>query len=179
MNLLTLDETKCWIKSWGNDVDLSEQWPGQNVNFKSLKASANIQPENLSGLAMRLVELLGPCRRAIFVVIQSGIWDEDTFLTHAVRWTSGESTPLETKPGHLLQTHELMTLRTLIVTSVLNGWDSIVVTDSDYGRLFLSHDQWFQCMHQNETLADTIVSQICLKRIDERTDKASQIQAHK
>lgn len=101
----------------------------------------------------RLVNFIGPFDRAVLWVTESGVWpsSENLHLYYRLRQAYGDKRLAEDAPGHLFLQHERIDLITFTYLCILNGWDSFLFTSQDYGRVFVSHDEWITLASSDET----------------------------
>jgi hypothetical protein len=75
---------------------------------------------------------------------QWSVWSssENMHLYYKLRTAYGDSRLLHEAPGHLFLESEVEDLVSFLQVSMLNGWDSYLLTHADYVNAAFSHDQY-------------------------------------
>lgn len=97
------------------------------------------------------IDAVGPCDWwLVWMDPGPGQWPGGPLhLYERLRLSYGDARLLHEAPCHFFHRHERADLMSFLQVGVLSLWDIHVVTDLDYGRLFVSHSEWL-----NVTSAD-------------------------
>jgi hypothetical protein len=100
----------------------------------------------------RLEESLGPWHKCLLWVVATDIWrsSANLHLYYRLRSSYGGNGLIEEQPGHLFLHFERADLITFLQIGFLSGWDMHVLSDMNYGRLFVSHDSWVDIWRSSE-----------------------------
>ena len=154
MQFLTWDEVREWLS--GRSM-LDEggspvlEGPGQ----ESIRLDfADVPGYRHFTFARDLIEGLGEFDEALLWVTQHGTWSssENLHLYYRLRESYGERTHLFDRPALIALAHERLDLLSFLHLGMLFGWDLWIVTNYDYGRLFVSHDEFVLVSGCAETL---------------------------
>ena len=145
MRFLTTQEAQAWCK--GIPAALDEggrpaRWP---ANSELVRFVFGHEPAGrLFWISERLMAALDYWDEALLWVVESGVWgsSENTHLYYRVRQSYGDVRHLEQAPAHLALRHEGADMKTLLHLCMMLGWEAFLFTSHDYGRLFVSHDEY-------------------------------------
>jgi hypothetical protein len=101
----------------------------------------------------RLIEeLLRPWGRCLLWVTEWGVWEssENWQLFYRLRQSYGDNSLIEEHPAQLFLEHEAFDLISFIQTGIGAGWDFVLLTNSDYSRVSVSHDEWIEFIARDE-----------------------------
>jgi hypothetical protein len=112
-------------------------------------------------MAERLVDLVDYFDWCVLWVTQTEVWagSEDLHLYYTVRRSFGERSEVEERPAQRFLRHELPDVVSFVHLGMLNGWDMLLVTSHDYGRVFISHDGWAELVRPNGTSLEATQSE--------------------
>jgi hypothetical protein len=84
--------------------------------------------------------------RCLFWVTAWGIWEssENWHLYYRLRESYGDRKLIEEAPAHLFLSYESSDLISFLQIALSMGWDFYVLTEADYSRVFVSHDEWIE-----------------------------------
>jgi hypothetical protein len=139
-----------------------ESFPGLQVVFEAESAG------RFYWLAQQIAASLEYFDWCLLCVTQTEVWpsSENLHLYYALRRSYGEQGEIDQTPGQKFLRHELADLVSFIHIGMLNGWDMLLCTSHDYGRVFVSHDGWAEFVRPNgATLGplETIFAEASLK----------------
>jgi hypothetical protein len=102
--------------------------------------------ESALAVSRQIAEAIGPWRACLLWVTA---WDirrssENLHLYYTLRRSYGDRRLIPDAPGHLFLSHENHDLVSFVELALLFGWDAYVLTDSKYGKAFISHDSWVE-----------------------------------
>jgi len=145
MRFLTKEESRGWCG--GNPPHLDDrghpvQWPAK---FQALRFIYTHEPAGrLFWLSQRLIAALDYWDEALLWVVLSGVWasSENTHLYYRLRQSYGDQRHPDQAPGHVALRHEGGDITTFLHLCMMFGWEAFVFPDRDYGRLFVSHDEY-------------------------------------
>jgi hypothetical protein len=145
MRFLTKDESRGWCK--GDPPFLDNRghpvtWP---PGFQAVRFVFTHEPASrLFWLSQLLVDAIEYWDEALLWVVLSGVWgsSENMHLYYRLRLSYGDHRHLEQAPGHLVLRHERVDMTTLLHICMLMGWDAFLFTGHDYGRVYVSHDEY-------------------------------------
>lgn len=149
----------------GEGYSLVTPYPGLQVAFEELPAS------RLFNVAERLVDLVDYFDWCLLWVTQTEVWGgtENLHLYYTVRRAYGERTEIDQRPAQRFLRHELRDLVTFVQLGMLNGWDMVLLSSHDYGRVFVSHDGWAEVVHPNGTSLEPAREQLVSAKLECRT----------
>jgi hypothetical protein len=95
-------------------------------------------------LSQLLVDAVEYWDQALLWVVLTGVWgsSENTHLYYRLRQSYGDQRHLDQAPGHLALMHERIDMTTFLHISMFMGWDAFLFTGHDYGRVYVSHDEY-------------------------------------
>lgn len=95
---------------------------------------------------------LRPWTRSLLWVTTKGIWpsSENWHLYYRLRQSYGDHQLIDDAPGHLFQDYESPDLISFIQLGLCAGWDMSLLTEDDYARAFVSHDEWIEFAMQDD-----------------------------
>jgi len=154
MRFLTNEDSRAWCK--GKPPYLDERgWPVQwPAGFQAIRVIFTHEPAGrLFWLSQQLMDGLGFWDESLLWVFITGVFEasRDAHLYYRVRQSYGDLRHIQEAPGHLALGHEHRDMMTMLQLSMLLGWDAILFTRHDYGRLFVSHDQYAELAVQDES----------------------------
>jgi len=93
-----------------------------------------------------------PWDRCLLWVTDWGIWQSSVnwHLYYRLRQTYGEHRLIEEAPAHLFLDYEADDLVSFLQFGLGAGWNMHVLTAEDYGRVFISHDEWVEFAMKDE-----------------------------
>ena len=146
MRFLTDEQAREWMRG-GEPPRLDDRgFPRHKPpGFHALQfAFAREAAPRLFWLSQCIEVALEPWDSCLLWVTQSGVWgsSENLHLYNRLRQSYGDLRHLEEAPGHLALRHEQFDVITFLQVSMMNGWDAYLFTSNDYGRAFVSHDEY-------------------------------------
>ena len=93
-----------------------------------------------------------PWSRCLLWVTDWEIWQSSVnwHLYYRVRDSYGERRLVEEAPAHLFLDFEENDLASFVQFGLGAGWNMHVLTREDYGRVFISHDEWVEFAMKDE-----------------------------
>src|SRR5690349_18036823 len=89
------------------------------------------------------IAAVGPCNWWLVWMDDPTKWSgRNDHLYYRLRQSYGDYRLLAEAPCHLFHAYEETDLISFVQVAIQNLWDIHVVTDLDYGRLFISHNEW-------------------------------------
>jgi hypothetical protein len=152
MQFLTHDEAKRLATTFTptplerfDPYSLVETYPALQVAFE------NVPGGRLYWVAERIADSLEYFDWCLLWVTLTEVWagTENLHLYYTLRRSYGERSEIEQKPGQRFLRQEKPDLVSFLQVGMLNGWDMVLLTSHDYGRVFVSHDGWAECVHPN------------------------------
>lgn len=152
MRFLTAEEAKDVAKGFVQNPEtrfdpysLVTDGPGLQLVFRDAAAG------RLYWLAGQIAESLEYFDWCLLWVTLTGVWagSENLHLYYALRRSYGERSEIDQLPGQRFLRQEKTDLVSFIHVGMLNGWDMILVTSHDYGRVYVSHDGWAEFVRPN------------------------------
>jgi hypothetical protein len=103
-----------------------------------------------------------PWSRCLFWVTEWGIWksSENWHLYYRLRQSYGDDRLIEDAPAHLFLDYEAHDLISFMQIGLSAGWDFCLLTADDYGRVFVSHDEWVEFAMRDSTELDKISTEL-------------------
>ena len=144
MRFWTCEEAKIWVPSIDfGPVPLEHEGCEQRP-FHLRGSFDGLQATRLPAVLTRAVDAVGPCEWwLVWMDVGPGQWSGgNTHLYYRLRQSYADFRLLHEAPCHFFYRNEWPDLLTFLQVGVLNLWDIHVVTDLDYGRLFVSHSEW-------------------------------------
>ena len=144
---MTNEEARTWASRLlsPDDSSLYPQVPAPG--HASLRYEFEREPgHRLFYLAREVVRALGPFHDCLLWATETGVWpsNENLHLYYRLRNSYGDHHTVEERPGTLVLEHEAVDLVSFVHLGMLFGWDMLLLTSHDYGRVFVSHDGWFE-----------------------------------
>jgi hypothetical protein len=152
MRFWTAEEAKRWVPA----VDFGPQplEPAATAQHPfHLRADFGALPSTrMPAVLSRAVDAVGSCEWwLVWMDVGPAQWSGgNTHLYYRLRQSYEDYRLLHEAPCHLFYHHEWPDMLTFIQVGVLNLWDIHVVTDLDYGYLFISHSEWLNATSQND-----------------------------
>jgi hypothetical protein len=99
---------------------------------------------------------------ALLWVFITGVFEasQDAHVYYRVRQSYGDLRHIDQAPGHLALGHEHTDIMTMLQLSMLLGWNAVLFTGQDYGRVFVSHDEYAELAVRNESSLEPIRKEI-------------------
>ncbi len=145
MRFLTDEECRVWAEQGQLDSDgwptLEDEYEGEDrVLYQESGFGAPY------ATALRLSRALDPWKRCLLWVRVTGVFEDggNQHLYYRLRQSYGDGRLVEDVPGHLFLDYERADFVTFLQLVLENGWDAVVLTNYDYGRLLVSHDGYFE-----------------------------------
>jgi len=115
-------------------------------------------PGRFYWLAQQLASSLEYFDWCLLWVTQTEVWasSQNLHLYYALRSSYGEQSEIDQRPGQRFLRHELADLVSFIHIGMLNGWDMLLCTSHDYGRVFVSHDGWAEVVRPNGATLESL-----------------------
>ena len=121
-------------------------------SFPSLQIAFEHEPaRRFYWLAGSIAEALAYFDWCLLWVTQTEVWtsSENLHLYYSLRRSYGERNEVDQLPAQKFLRHEMADLVSFIHIGMLNGWDMVLLTSHDYGRVFVSHDGWAEFVRPN------------------------------
>ena len=96
-----------------------------------------------AGRAWYLSQSVVPSSRYLLWVVETDIFHENLHLYYRMRESYGDRRLLYQAPGHQFLDYETADMASFLQIGIANGWDMFLLGDHDYGRLFVSHDEYY------------------------------------
>ena len=158
MRFITKEEARTWASRL-YDSDSSPYPEVPAPGHVALTFVFEREPgQRLFYLAKEAVRTLGPFHDALLWVTQTGVWpsDENLHLYYRLRNSYGDDRMVEEKPAAIVLEHETVDLTSFVHLGMLFGWDMLLLTSHDYGRVFVSHDGWLKLSEVTPTVIPTL-----------------------
>jgi hypothetical protein len=101
----------------------------------------------------RLIEeFLRPWGRCLLWLTEWGVWEssENWHLFYRLRQSYGDNSLIEENPAQLFLEHEDSDLISYIQIGISAGWDFVLLTNTGYSRISISHDEWIEFIARDE-----------------------------
>ena len=163
MRFLTKEESRAWCKGeppYLNERGVPVQWP---PGFQAIRAIFTREPAGrLFWLSHQLMGGLGFWDEALLWVFITGVFEasQDAHVYYRVRQSYGDLRHLQEAPGHLALGHEQQDMMTMLQLCMLLGWDAVLFTRHDYGRVFVCHDEYAELAVRDESTLAPIRNEI-------------------
>lgn len=154
MRFITADEARAWLSRLPA-LDASGLPLVPAPGHATLKVPFEHEPaQRIFVLAQDLVDALGHFDECLLWVTQTGVWpsNENLHLYYRLRSSYADVHLVDEKPAVRALRHEASDLVSLVHLGMLFGWDMLLLTSHDYGRVFVSHDGWFQLSEATPTV---------------------------
>ena len=96
-----------------------------------------------AGRAWYLSQAVVPSPRYLLWVVATDIFHENLHLYYRMRESYGDRRLVFDAPGHQFLDYETADMASFLQIGIANGWDMYLLGYHDYGRLFVSHDEYF------------------------------------
>ncbi|MFZ1989047.1 MAG: hypothetical protein WAW96_04675 [Alphaproteobacteria bacterium] len=153
MKTLTISESRDWCKARGIDVDErgKPQLVVKELHVRRIEVP-KAQASRLLWMSKCIEFALRPWTRSLLWVTTKGIWpsSENWHLYYRLRQSYGDHQLIDDAPGHLFQDYESPDLISFIQLGLCAGWDMSLLTEDDYARAFVSHDEWIEFAMQDD-----------------------------
>ncbi len=152
MRFFTQDEVRQLAERFTPSADVRSNPYSLMTPFPGLQVAFEHEPAGrFYWLAQRIADSLEYFDWCLFWVTQTEVWagNENLHLYYALRRSYGERSEVDQQPAQKFLRHEMADLVSFIHIGMLNGWDMILVTSHDYGRVFVSHDGWAEFVRRN------------------------------
>ena len=152
MRFWTAEEAKRWVPAADFGPQPLEPAATEQHPFH-LRADFGALPSTrMPAVLSRAVDAVGSCEWwLVWMDVGPAQWSGgNTHLYYRLRQSYEDYRLLHEAPCHLFYRHEWPDMLTFIQVGVLNLWDIHVVTDLDYGYLFISHSEWLNATSQND-----------------------------
>lgn len=150
MQFLTDEECQAWMRP---DHAGEDGWP-------TLKGAERLEAKGKIGFnygsALRLSSLFEYDDECLLWVTQTRVWNTNLQLYYRFRESYGDRRLVETAPGHLFLHYEKADFLSFLQIGVWNGWDMWLLGSHDYGRLFVSHDEFYLASVVTKDLIDAL-----------------------
>jgi hypothetical protein len=154
MRFLTDEESRAWCK--GNPPYLDErgkpvQWPS---SFQAIRVIFTHEPAGrVFWLSRQLMAGLGYWDESLLWVFITGVFEasQDAHLYYRIRQSYGDLKHVHEAPGHLGLGHEHQDMLTMLQVTMLLGWNAVLFTRNDYGRVFVSNDEYAELAVRHES----------------------------
>jgi hypothetical protein len=103
-----------------------------------------------------------------FWVTEWGIWEssENWHLYYRLRQSYDDHRLIEEAPAHLFLDYEPHDLISFLQIGLSMGWDFNVLTQADYSRVFVSHDEWIEFVMRGGTELERITAELAKSGIN-------------
>ena len=127
--------------------------PGQRAKRVSFEGVAD---HSYFGRAQAALNDVGYFDWCVLWVVLTGVWrsNENLHLYYRLRQSYGDFAHVEDVQGIVGLRHELVDIATFLHLGMLFGWEMYLVTNYDEGRLFVSHDGWYEVSVAGDHEAD-------------------------
>jgi hypothetical protein len=144
MKALTTSEAIEWCKAQG--ISLTERnVPARTEgDLRSRRFETPSAASRQVWFCRLIANSLGPWGRCLLWVTASGVWknSENWHLYYRLRQSYGDHRLIEEAPAHLFLDYESSDLVSFLQVGLSMGWDIYLLTDDDYARVFICHDEW-------------------------------------
>src|SRR5690242_13734825 len=158
MKTLAQTEAIQWCRA--RKLEIKEGPPPEIVNSEldSLRVEVPKLAEKHFWFSRLLEKSLGPWNRCLFWVTTYGVWQnaENWHLYYRLRQSYGDLRLIEDAPAHLFLQFESHDLTTFIQIALGAGWDFTLLTDLDYNRIAVSHDEFVDFFSRTSAELDNI-----------------------
>ena len=149
MRFLTRDECRAWTQP--EQIDAGG-WPTLDTPGWHGTRGKDI---GYAGRAWYLSRQVTPSSEYLLWVVATDIFHENLHLYYRMRESYGDRRAVEDAPGHLFLSYEEPDMASFLQIAIGNGWDAYLLGRHDYGRLFVSHDEYFDvAFNSAEALAE-------------------------
>jgi hypothetical protein len=168
MKALTSLEAADWCKSHkiGLDSRGKPVTAGDNLESARFKTPSNASKHLWLCRYMEIA--LRPWKRCLFWPTECGIWEssENWHLYYRLRQSYDDHRLIEEAPAQLFLDYEKDDLITFLQVGLSMGWDIHLLTQDDYGRIFVSHDEWFAVAVRDKSELEKIAAELLKSGID-------------
>jgi hypothetical protein len=135
MIFLTDEQCEKWLNG-REKPDVLEDTPGERLMLYKEQCS------RVYYIARWLAMSITNMQQSLLWMTAWGLWDssENWHLYDRLRKTYGDDRMLWEAPGHLFMDYEREDLATFLVIAMLNGWEGHLLTEVDFGSVFLNRD---------------------------------------
>jgi hypothetical protein len=164
MKALTQAEAIQWCRV--RKHDLSDQAPPRIVNteFSNLRVEVPKLAEKQLWFSRFIEGSVRPWTRCLFWVTTYGVWpsSENWHLYYRLRQSCGDLQLIEDAPAHLFHEHETYDVISFVQIALGAGWDFYLLpdTDTDYSRIFVSHDEFVDFFMRHASALDDVRSDL-------------------
>ena len=141
MRILTNEECRAWAQPGQLGPN---GWPTLDGEGRLLYRESGFAAPYAT--ALRLSGAVDPWQRCLLWVRVTGVFEDggNQYLYYRLRQSYGDGRLLEDVPGHLFLNCGGADLVSFLQLVLENRWDAFFLTVYDYGRLFVSHDEYFE-----------------------------------
>jgi hypothetical protein len=141
VQFLTAQGCKEWLAGHGKP-ELADR-PRPREDELSIEGSIPTVP-GLVPFCRIFEHVLQPYDTLLLWVTARDIWSENLHMYYRLRESYGDRRLLPDAPGHLFLEYEAEDARTFLQVCLANGWDAHLFPFPDYGRGFVSHDEYWE-----------------------------------
>lgn len=137
-------------RTWASGLGLPDSEASFPPDFSSFRCAVPF--DRLRRFSREIAAALQDFDSCLLEVTASGIWPstENLHLYYRLRQSYGDARLLEEAPGHLFLTYEFEDLATFVQVCLMFLWDARLLTNADYLRVELSHDEFVE-FHSRDT----------------------------
>jgi hypothetical protein len=167
MRTLTNSEASDWCKVHGINIDARGK-PASAGDGLGIRRFVTPSYASKHAWFCRFIEYsLRPWSRCLFWVTEWGIWEssENWHLYYHLRQSYGDRRLIEDAPAHLFMDYESHDLISFMQIGLSMGWDFCVLTQADYSRVFVSHDEWIEFVNRDEKELERLTAELAKTEI--------------